>query len=43
MLYLCLFVFIDPLSGVLMFGTNFVACNFMNDIDKYVLSLLYER
>ncbi|XP_069134302.1 guanine nucleotide exchange protein smcr8a-like [Argopecten irradians] len=25
---------LDPLSGVLMFGTNFVASNFMNDIDK---------
>ncbi|XP_033740175.1 guanine nucleotide exchange protein smcr8a-like [Pecten maximus] len=24
----------DPLSGVLMFGTNFVACNFMSDVDK---------
>ncbi|XP_060068355.1 guanine nucleotide exchange protein smcr8a-like [Ylistrum balloti] len=25
---------LDPLSGVLMFGTNFVACNFMSDVDK---------
>ncbi|OWF37554.1 guanine nucleotide exchange protein smcr8a-like [Mizuhopecten yessoensis] len=25
---------LDPLSGVLMFGTSFVACNFMNDVDK---------